>query len=163
MMALLADVLILLHVLLIVVWLGFDFVVFALSLSLLKRELPAAIRLERAHLAEVIDQYVLIAFLATMPMGLTLAYLRGWSVATTPWLGLKMIFFGVIILLAIRILTGAAGTTNTLKQMVAGEGEIELLEGKLRQNVIGMAPYAVGLHLCLIVIIFIAQTRGNWF
>ena len=162
-MALFTDLLILLHVLLIVVWLGFDFVVFAWSLSLLKRELAAAIRLERAHLAEVIDKYVLIAFLLTMPIGLMLAYLRGWSVATTPWLGLKLIFFGVVILLAIRILTGAAGTTQTLKQMVAGEGERELLESKLRQNVIGMAPYAVGLHLCLIVMIFIAQTRGSWF
>lgn len=112
-------------------------------------------------MAEVLDKYVLIAFLATIPLGVLLAYLRGWSVATTPWLGLKLLFFGVIILLAIRILTGAAGTTNTLKQMVAGE--MEILEHQLRQNVIGMAPSAVGLHLCLILIIFIAQTRGNWF
>lgn len=162
-MALFTDLLILFHVLLIVVWLGFDFVVFALSMSLLKRELPATIRLERAHLAEVIDKYVLIAFLLTMPIGAWLAYLRGWSVAMTPWLGLKMIFFGVIILLAIRILTGAAGTTQTLKQMVSGEGDNEMLESKLRQNVIGMVPYALGLHVCIIINIFIAQTRGNWF
>jgi hypothetical protein len=162
-MVLLTDLLILLHVLLVVVWLGFDFVVFALSLSLLKRELSPTIRLERAHLAEVIDKYVLIAFLATMPLGVLLTYLRGWSVAATPWLGLKLIFFGVIVLLAIRILTGAAGTTQTLKQLVAGAGEAETLEVRLRQNVIGMAPYALGLHLCIIVMIFLAQTRGNWF
>jgi hypothetical protein len=92
-----------------------------------------------------------------------LTYLRGWSVAATPWLGLKLIFFGVIVLLAIRILTGAAGTTQTLKQLVAGAGEAETLEARLRQNVIGMAPYALGLHLCIIVMIFLAQTRGNWF
>ena len=162
-MVLLTELLILLHVLLIAVWLGFGFVVFALSLSVLKRTLPLTIRLERAHLAEMLDKYALIAFLTTMPLGVLLTYLRGWSVAATPWLGLKLIFFGVILLLAMRVLTSAAGTTHTLKQMGAGRGERETLESKLRQNVLRMAPYALGLHLCIILMIFLAQTRGNWF
>ena len=162
-MVLLTELLILLHVVLIAIWLGFDLVVLTLSLSVLKRTLPLPIRLERAHLAEMIDKCALIAFLATMPLGVLLTYLRGWLVAATPWLGMKLIFFGVIFLLVMPILTSTARTTQTLKQMIAGKGEIETLEGKLRNHVLRMAPYALGLHLCIILMIFLAQTRGNWF
>ncbi len=63
---------ILFHVLCIIVWLGADLVVFSLSMSLLKRHLPIAIRVERAHIAEMVDKWVLRSFLLTMPVGIYL-------------------------------------------------------------------------------------------
>lgn len=159
-MNLLPDLVLFVHVLLIVVWLGFDLVVFALSLSLLDRALPALIRLDRAHLAEVIDRYVLYAFLLTTPVGLWLTRLRGWSLTGTPWLSAKLILYGFIILMAIRILTGASGTKQILQQLADGAGDAEEHETRLRKNVIGMAPYALALHACIAAIIFIALWRG---
>jgi hypothetical protein len=164
-MSTLVDLLHLFHVLLIVVWLGFDFVVFAFSLSLLKQELAPALRLERAHLAEVLDRWVLIAFVLTIPVGLMLAYYKGWALAmlaVIPWLRYKLMIFAVVVLLAIRLLTGASATTGILRQMVAGEGNQVELESQLRANVIRLAPYAIAIHLCLIAMIYVALTRGSW-
>ncbi len=161
---LLLDLLLLFHVLCVIVWLGCDFVVFFLSLSLLDRKLPAVVRADRAHVAEVIDRYVLYSYLLTMPVGLTLAYWRGWwPLWAMPWLMLKLVVFGVIILLAIVLVTGAAGAGQTLKQIAAGAGDVEALEAKLRKGVIGLAPWAVAIHLALLLAVFIAITpRGNW-
>jgi hypothetical protein len=161
-MNILVDLLHLFHVFLIVVWLGFDLIVFAFSMSLLKTELSPAIRLERAHLAEVIDRYVLIAFVLTIPVGLTLAYNKGWSLASLPvipWLRLKLTIFSIVILLAIRLLTGASATTGILRKLVAGEGNSVELESQLRANVIRLAPYAIAIHLCLLGMIFVSLTR----
>jgi hypothetical protein len=147
------------------VWLGFDFVVFSFSMSLLKQELAPAVRLERAHLAEVLDRWVLIAFVLTLPVGLTLAYYKGWPlamIAVIPWLRIKLMIFAIVILLAIKLLTGASATTGILRQMVAGEGKQRDLESQLRANVIRLAPYAIAIHLCLIAIIYVALTRGSW-
>lgn len=164
-MSIVIDLLHLFHVFLIVVWLGFDLIVFALSLSLLKQELAPAIRLERAHLAEVIDRWVLIAFVLTIPVGLTLAYYKGWALAmlaVIPWLRYKLTIFAIVVLLAIRLLTGASATTSILRQLVAGEGNQVELETQLRANVIRLAPYAIAIHLCLMAMIFVALTRGDW-
>ncbi len=159
----LPDIVLLIHVFLAIVWLGCDLVVFSLSLSLLNRELPAVVRADRAHIAEVIDKYVLIAYILTIPVGALLAYQRGfWPITAIPWLMLKLALFGVIILLAIAILTGASGTTTTLTQIVAGEDDTEALEAKLRKGVIGMAPVALGIHFSIVAIIFIAITRSHW-
>jgi hypothetical protein len=161
-MNILVDLLHLFHVFLIVVWLGFDLIVFAFSLSLLKTELSPALRLERAHLAEVIDRYVLIAFVLTIPVGLTLAYSKGWSLASLPvipWLRLKLTIFSIVILLAIRLLTGASATTGILRKLAAGEGNSVELESQLRANVIRLAPDAIAIHLCLLGMIFVSLTR----
>ena len=83
---LLPDLLLLFHLLCVIVWLGCDFVVFFLSLSLLNRRLPAVVRADRAHVAEVIDKYVLYSYLLTMPVGLALAYWRGWWPVWAKWL-----------------------------------------------------------------------------
>lgn len=164
-MSTVVDLLHLFHVFLIVVWLGFDLIVFALSMSLLKNELPPAIRLERAHLAEVIDRWVLIAFVLTIPVGLTLAYYKGWALpmlTTIPWLRVKLMIFGIVLLLAIRLLTGASATTNILRQMATSDEQRDEREGQLRANVIRLAPYAIAIHLCLMAMIFVAITRGRW-
>ena len=156
------ELLLLFHVLLAVVWLGCDFVVFWLSLSLLNREIPALIRADRAHVAEVIDRYVLISMVLMMPCGVLLAYVKGWPLMATPWLTLKLAVFGIIVLLAIILLTGASGTLGLLKKLAAGAGDAEELEAQVRKNVVGLAPAAIAIHLSLIAVIFIALTRGMW-
>lgn len=158
-MTLLPDIILFLHVLVIICWLGFDFIVFWLSMSLLKRELPPVVRLDRAHLAEVIDRYVLYAMLITTPLGAYLAYIKGWPLMATPWLSIKLIFYGVVILMAIMILTGAAGTKQVLQRIADGEGDREENEARLRKNVIGMAPYAIVLHVSIAAMVFIALAR----
>ena len=159
-----SEFLLLFHVLCVMVWLGCDFVVFFLSLSLLNRRLPAVVRADRAHVAEVIDRYVLYSYLVTMPVGVALAYGRGWwPLWAMPWLMLKLVVFGVIILLAIVLVTGATGAGVTLQQIASGEGDIEALEARLRKGVIGLAPWAVGIHLTILLAVFIAITpRGLW-
>ncbi len=156
------QLLLLLHILLIVVWLGFDLVVFSLSVSLLKRDISPARRLERAHVAEVLDRWVLIVFLLTLPVGFWLAYLKGWSVFETPWLMLKLIVMGVIILLAFVLLTGSAGTTAILKKLEDGDGNADELEADLRKRVIGLAPSALLIHLSIVAMIFIALNPNRW-
>ena len=159
-----SEFLLLFHVLCVMVWLGCDFVVFFLSLSLLNRRLPAVVRADRAHVAEVIDRYVLYSYLLTMPVGVALAYWRGWwPLWAMPWLMLKLVVFGVIILLALVLVTGASGAGVTLQQIASGEGDIEALEARLRKGVIGLAPWAVGIHLTILLAVFIAITpRGLW-
>lgn len=162
MMRLTHDLLLLVHVLLIVVWLGGDLVVFWLSMSLLKRELPIAVRLDRAHIAEVIDRWVVIALLLTIPIGFSLAHMSGYRLFETPWLSLKLAFFGIILLVGIGILTGAAGTTQTLKSIAERQGDVEALEARLRRRILVMAPPAVTIHVCIVIIIFIALTKYRW-
>lgn len=161
---LLSDLLLLFHLLLVIIWLGCDFVVFFLSLSLLDRQLPAVVRADRAHVAEVIDRYVLYSYLLTMPVGLALAYWRGWwPIWAIPWLMLKLVVFGIIILLAVVLVLGASGAGATLQQLATGAGDNEELELKLRKGVIGLAPWAVAIHLAILVAVFIAITpRGKW-
>lgn len=163
-MNLFSELLLLFHVVCVVVWLGCDFVVFFLSLSLLNRRLPAVVRADRAHIAEVIDRYVLYSYLLTMPVGLALAYGRGWwPLWAMPWLMLKLAVFGVIILLAMILVRGAAGAGVTLQQVASGEGDIEALEGRLRKGVIGLAPWAVSIHLAILLAVFVAITpHGVW-
>jgi len=151
-----------LHVVLIIVWLGTDVVVFFLSLSVLNRSLPLAIRLDRAHVAEQIDRWVVISFLLTMPLGLALTHMGGYSILETPWLRLKVIFFGIIILVSIGIITGATGTTQSLKRIAAGEGDIEALEAQLRRRVLVMAPPVLLIYACVLANIFIALNRHRW-
>lgn len=158
----LRDGLLLIHVLLVVVWLGCDFVVFSLSMSLLRRELPVEIRLDRALLAEKFDNWVLSAFMLMIPTGIALAWVNGYPLFRTPWLNVKLIFFGIIILITISIFTGAGGTTGLLKKMKAGEGSLEDLEMQLRKRVIALAPPVLVIHACIIIMIFIALSPGRW-
>jgi hypothetical protein len=161
-MRLLPELLLLVHVFIVMAWLGMDLVVFALSLSLINRQLPVIIRLERAHIAEKIDYWVLVAFVLTLPIGLLLARLKAWPLLDTPWLTLKLAFFGIITLIAVAILTGAAGTARTLKQIAAGAGDVEALEIRLRTNVIVMAPLALTIHLSILFMVFITLNQGLW-
>jgi hypothetical protein len=162
-MSWLTDLLLLFHVFCVIVWLGCDLVVFCLSLSTLKRDLPTLVRADRAHVAEVIDRYVLYAYLLTMPVGMLLAYSRGlWPIINWDWLILKLALFGVVLMLAVVLVTGAAGTTQTLKKLAAGEGDAEELEAKLRKGVIGLAPWALAIHFSILAVAFIALTRGRW-
>lgn len=57
------------------------------------------------------------------------------------------------------ILTGAAGTKQVLQRIADGEGDREENEARLRENVIGMAPYAVALHVSIAAMVFIALVR----
>lgn len=158
----LIEILALFHVFLIVVWLGTDLVVFALSMSLLNRNLPIAVRLDRAHVAETIDRWVLISFLLTIPVGLALVYLRGWSLFDTPWLSLKLTLFGVIVVISIAMLTGAGGTTQTLKRIAAGSHEVAALEMHLRKRVLVMAPPVLAIYACILAIIFVSLHPERW-
>jgi hypothetical protein len=159
-MSLLPDLVLFAHVLLIVVWLGFDLVVFSLSLRLLNRKLPAVVWPDRAHVAEVIDRYVLCAFLLTTPIGVWLARLNGWSLMANPWLATKLILYGFILLMALRILTSTAGTKPILQNLVDGAGNAEEHELRLRKKVIGLAPYALALPVSIAAIIVIALWCG---
>lgn len=158
-----SELLLLFHLLCVIVWLGCDFVVFFLSLSLLNRQLPVLVRADRAHVAEVIDRYVLYSYLLTMPLGLVLAYERGWwPIWAIPWLMLKLVVFGVIILLAIALVLGAAGAGTTLQRIAAGAGDVEALEASLRTGVIGLAPWAAAIHLMILSALLIAITPRGW-
>ena len=161
---LLPDMFLLFHLLCVIVWLGCDFVVFFMSLSLLNRKLPVQVRADRAHVAEVIDKYVLYSYLLTMPVGVALSYWRGWwPLWAMPWLMLKLVVFGVIIILAIVLVLGASGAGMTLQQIAAGSGDADELEAKLRQGVIGLAPWAAAIHLTILLAVFVAITpRGMW-
>lgn len=147
------------HIVGIVVWLGSDFTVFALSLSLLDRKLPIAVRIDRARLAQRFDGWVLWAFLATPPLGIWLAWLRGYELFATSWLALKMAMLGVIFLIAVAIVAGAAGTTTLLEQIAEGSGDVERLERQLRKRVIGLAYPVLALHLLLVAMIFVAVAK----
>jgi Predicted integral membrane protein (DUF2269) len=150
---------ILFHVLCIIVWLGADLVVFSLSLSLLKRKLPIAIRVERAHIAELVDKWVLRSFLATMPVGLYLLYSRGIQPFDSPWMSMKLALFGIIILMAITMLTGAAGTTQTLRKIETGGGDVERLEASLRSRVIWLAYPVLVVYTCILAILYLMIER----
>jgi hypothetical protein len=77
-------------------------------------------------------------------------------------LRLKVIFFGIIILVSIGIITGATGTTQSLKRIAAGEGDIEALEAQLRRRVLVMAPPVLLIYACVLANIFIALNRHRW-
>jgi hypothetical protein len=158
-MAEIRALLLLTHIFLIIVWLGTDLVVFGLSMSLLKRGLPIAIRIDRAHIAEVIDRFVLYSFLLTMPVGLSLARLDRLALFATGWLSLKLVFFGVILLMGVTMLTGAAGTTQTLENIGAGKGDVEALESDLRRRIIWLAFPVQVVYLSILAIIFIAVRK----
>ena len=147
------------HVLIVVVWLGTDFTVFSLSMSLLDRELPIAVRIDRARLAERFDLWVLKAFLLTTPLGVLTAHLRGYDVFATPWLALKLALLAVIFLIAVVIITGAAGSTQILERIEARPAEAPALEAALRKRVLGLAVPVLALHGLLIAIIFLAVSK----
>ena len=82
------------HIIFVVIWLGSDFVVFSLSMSLMNRNLPIDVRLDRAKLAQKFDMWVTKVFLATPFIGLTLAWLRWGSfepLITLPWTDRKSV------------------------------------------------------------------------
>lgn len=161
-MVLLRELLVLFHVFLVIVWLGTDLVVFCLSLSLLDKRLPILIRLDRAHVAEVIDSWVLKSFLLTIPLGLLLVYLSGQSLSRSPWLALKLSFFGCIVVISIAILTGAGGTRQTLEKIAAGAGDADALEAHLRKRVLVMAPPVLFIYALILLILFISLNPGRW-
>ena len=161
-MELVREILVLLHVLLVIVWLGTDLVVFSLSMSLLNRKLPIAIRVDRAHVAEKIDRWVLKSFLLTVPVGLVLVRLGHYSVVRTPWLGLKLACFGLIVVISVAILTGAGGTTQTLERIAAGGADSQLLEARLRTRVLAMAPPVLIIYALILFILFVSLNPGRW-
>lgn len=162
-MDIVAGLLLWIHVILIVVWLGCDFVVFSLSWSLMNRELAIDVRLDRARLAQKFDMWVTKAFLITPFVGLALVYLKWRHLAAMvmlPWMVWKLILFAVILVMAILLIAGAAGTTGVLQAIKEGEGDEEELEQTLRKRVINLAYPAIALHILLAVIIVIALV-GN--
>ena len=147
------------HILFVVVWLGRDFVVFSLSMSLKNRDLPIDVRLDRAKLAQKFDMWVTKVFLATPLIGLSLAWLRWRSfepLITLPWMNLKLILFSVILIMAILLITGAAGTVGVLQDIKDGEGDEEENEAILKKRVKDLAYPAITLHILLSLIIIIA-------
>jgi hypothetical protein len=167
-MQLLAPLLTWIHVLLIVVWLGTDFIVFALSWSLKNRDLPVEVRLDRARLAHRFDMWVTRAFLLTPIVGLGIAWAKWGSLLplfTTPWLALKLALMGVIFILAVLLIAGSAGTTDLLEEIRDASGDADALEDQLRRRVNRLAYPALTLHVLLAAMILIALTgsRGLWF
>ncbi|MBT3502709.1 MAG: hypothetical protein HOB40_09210 [Candidatus Marinimicrobia bacterium] len=147
------------HILFVVVWLGSDFVVFSLSWSLMNRDLPIDVRLDRAKLAQKFDMWVTKVFLATPVIGLVLAWLRWRSFSpliTLPWMNYKLILFGVILIMAIILITGAAGTVGVLQDIKDGKGDEESNEALLAKRVKELAYPAITLHILLALIIIIA-------
>jgi hypothetical protein len=137
------DLLLVAHLFFIVIWLGGDLVVFGLSLSLLDRKLPIAVRLDRAGLVEYLDRWVVYAYLVTLPLGVGLAWARGWwPIVAVPWLLAKVTVIGVLLLLAVKLIAGATGASQLLQQIAAAEDQAETLEAELRQRIRGLAPYA---------------------
>lgn len=161
-MSFLGDVLVVVHLLFIIVWLGTDLAVFGLSFSALNRSLPIAIRIDRVKVAQTIDRYVLIAFLLTTPVGLALAWARDLAVFDSPRLTAKLALMAVIFLLAVLILTGAAGTTQLLERIAAASAtERDGLEAELRRRVITMAYPVLAIYALMIVMIAISTHRGG--
>jgi hypothetical protein len=161
-MSFLGDVLVVVHLLFIIVWLGTDLAVFGLSFSALNRSLPIAIRIDRVKVAQTIDRYVLIAFLSTTPVGLALAWARDLAVFDSPRLTAKLALMAVIFLLAVLILTGAAGTTQLLERIAAASAtERDGLEAELRRRVITMAYPVLAIYALMIVMIAISTHRGG--
>ena len=157
---LLGELLLLFHVFLMVVWLGADLIVFALSLSVRNRKLPAIVRADRAHIAESIDLYVTLSYVLVIPTGLALAYLRGWwPIWAMPWLMAKLAVFGIVIILAVVLVLGATGSGAILKKIAAGEGDSEALEAQLRQGIHRLAPWAIAIHLSILLTAFVALSR----
>ena len=153
---LVSELLVLAHVSGIIVWLGCDLVVFTLSLSVLKRELPLGVRIERAELAEKIDWWVLIAFLVTLPLGVSIAWLRGYPLFETSWLSLKLALYGVIVVIAMFILTSAGATSALLKEIGTEGADVDALEKRVRRRVIGLAPPVVVIFACILASLFVA-------
>jgi uncharacterized membrane protein len=167
-MQLLAPLLTWIHVLLVVVWLGTDFVVFALSWSLKNRDLPVEVRLDRARLAHRFDTWVIRAFLLTPLVGVGIAWAKWGSLLplfTTPWLALKLALMGVVFLLAVLLIAGSAGTAELLEEIRDASGNVDDLEAQLRRRVNRLAYPALGLHVLLAAMILIALvgSRGFWF
>ncbi|NOT63110.1 MAG: hypothetical protein HOP19_23120 [Acidobacteria bacterium] len=161
--ALLGELLLLFHVFLFVIWLGSDLVVFSLSMSLRNRALPIAVRLDRSHIAEQLDFYVLVSYVLAMPTGLALAYLRGWwPIASIPWLMAKLIVFGVVVILAVVLVLGASHSGMILKKIAAGEGDVEALENQLRSGIHRLAPWALAIHLSILLTAFVALSPRGW-
>ena len=153
-----SEALVLAHVFAVIVWLGFDLIVFSLSMSLLNRELSIDVRVERATLAERIDWWVLVAFMGTFPLGLAISMMRGSSLFGTSWLSLKLVFYGIIVLIAMVILTGAGSTSAILRRIAeVGSGdEREALEAQLRRRVLWLAPPVLLIFFCILANLYIA-------
>ena len=156
MKVLLAYALTWIHVLMVVVWLGVDLAVFALSMGSIDRSQPIAARIDRARMAERFDGWVLKVFLLTTPLGLILVWIRGWDLFATPWLALKVALMGLIFLIAVLLVAGAAGTTALLERIAQGPPNAEALESQLRQRVLRLAPPVWILYSIIAVMIFIA-------
>ena len=161
-MELVADLLVLVHVLLVIFWLGTDVVVFGLSMSLLNRSTPIAIRIDRAQVAHVIDGWVLKSFLLTVPVGLTIAWLRGLDVLATPALALKVALMAVMFVLAVFMITGASATASQLQRIAQRPPDEEAIEADLRRRVIRMAFPVQAVYLLVIVSLFVALTPARW-
>ncbi len=160
---LLGELLLLFHVFLFVIWLGFDLVVFSLSLSMRNRNLPIAVRIDRAHIAEKLDLYVTVAYTLVIPTGLALAYLRGWwPIWNIPWLMAKLAAFGVVVILAVVLVLGASGSGQILKKIEAGKGDVESLETQLRSGIHRLAPWALAIHLSILLTAFLALSPRGW-
>jgi hypothetical protein len=86
------DLLVLLHVLLFVYWLGGDLGVFYSSRYLTKPELPPATRATVLKILLFIDMAPRVCLISMLPVGFTLAYWQGW-VALPGW-GLALIWLG---------------------------------------------------------------------
>jgi hypothetical protein len=161
-MELAADLLVLVHVLLIVLWLGIDVVVFGLSMSLLNRGTPIALRIDRAEIAQRIDAWVLKSFLLTMPLGAAIAWLKGYDIFATPFLALKIAVMALIFILAVFMLTGASATTAQLRRIASDPPDREAIEADLRWRIIAMAYPVQGVYALVILNVFIALTPGRW-
>ena len=160
---LLGELLLLFHVFLFVIWLGFDLVVFSLSLSMRNRNLPIAVRVDRAHIAETLDFYVTVSYALVIPTGLALAYLRGWwPIWNIPWLMAKLVVFGVVVILAVVLVLGASGSGQILKKIAAGDGDTEALEAQLRSGIHHLAPWAAAIHLSILLTAFVALAPRGW-
>lgn len=150
------------HILMVLAWLVFDFIVYWLHFKVKDPSAPTVERLECARIMHRVDSVVAYLFIGTLPVGLALCVLTDTPVFSTPWLTWKHLLYGLIVVAAVVLIPVSGTALRNLRAIAKGAPNVDELNAEIRRDMNWGMPFVFFIWLAIVAMAVISAFNSKW-
>jgi hypothetical protein len=151
-----------LHVVMVMAWLLFDFIVYWLHFKVKDPGAPLLERLERARIMHAIDRVVAYLFIGTLPVGLALCWLTDTPLFGAAWLSWKHLMYGMIVVSAVVLIPVSGTALRNLNAMAAGATNTAVLNAQIRRDMNFGMPFVFLIWILIVAMSVLSVFNSKW-